>query len=707
MGTVSDKLTYLNTTKVKIKDAINLTGANITDDTFRSYPDKLKQAYVDIINNGTDELYSNFPKVSQTGEEIALNGTYNAPMGIELKGNTEQTTYTGKNLFHDLSSTKSEVRGVSVTNNNDGSITINGTYDKTGNLNIFLTESNQETSGYTNNMTLLKANTQYSISATLINGTMSNTNLNLYVSSRTTDDYTFAWNYKQISYSNGKWSITFTTDSSDIYLGGLRFSFISSMSEEFNNAKFVIQVEQGTATDYEPYVGGVPSPNPDYPQDIQVVKGNNTINVHGKNLFNKNSTVQGILNADGTIGSGGSYQTSDFIKIDSTKTYTKNVSGSRRIKLYDKNKNVISTESYEDILDFNVAKTFTIPYSNAVYIRYSLANANVETNQLEQGTTATTYQAYTSTDYSVNLGSMELCKIGDYQDLILKSTGKNLFDVNGNVYNGTIDKVNNGFRLTNDSNYRVLGISFTNPIPAGTYKMTYTIRNSTVSNVSNVQGSIRDDSGALANYSINNTGETTFTISSEANKLYIYISSTQEQSGVTITLDDFMISTIGGDYEPDGKVWYKKGYIGKVVLDGSNVAFTQKSGSFKNTIWMTDTNYPNNLRILSNYFVEYTSTYPYDNDVEGIYLENNRIKCAFGLNSDLTTLQLANNWLSTHNTTVYYALATPTTTEITDTDLINQLNTLKNAKSIDDKTFINQTNADLSFIISASALSKN
>lgn len=33
-------------------------------------------------------------------------------------------------------------------------------------------------------------------------------------------------------------------------------------------------------------------------------------------------------------------------------------------------------------------------------------------------------------------------------------------------------------------------------------------------------------------------------------------------------------------------------------------------------------------------------------------------------------------WLSTHNTTVYYVLAEPTTTEITNATLISQLNAL-------------------------------
>ena len=90
MGTTSEKLTYLNTTKGKIKDSINLTGANITTEPFRQYSTKLQDAYVDIINNGTSTLYSNFPKVNSEGTSLTLNNTYQAPMVNVIKGNTIQ-----------------------------------------------------------------------------------------------------------------------------------------------------------------------------------------------------------------------------------------------------------------------------------------------------------------------------------------------------------------------------------------------------------------------------------------------------------------------------------------------------------------------------------------------------------------------------------------------------------------------------------------
>ena len=85
------KLEYLNETKNKIKNSINLTGVNITnEDTFRSYAGKLKQGLLDILNNGNDYLYNNFPQTTGTGTNITLNNTLEAPIKSELLGNTSQ-----------------------------------------------------------------------------------------------------------------------------------------------------------------------------------------------------------------------------------------------------------------------------------------------------------------------------------------------------------------------------------------------------------------------------------------------------------------------------------------------------------------------------------------------------------------------------------------------------------------------------------------
>ena len=105
MGTTSEKLTYLNTTKGLIKDKLNLGGANITTEPFRQYSSKLMGIYKDFLANGTDTLWNNWEKVSGSGETLTLNNTMEGKMKVDLKGNTSQESTTGKNLyaFGDLS----------------------------------------------------------------------------------------------------------------------------------------------------------------------------------------------------------------------------------------------------------------------------------------------------------------------------------------------------------------------------------------------------------------------------------------------------------------------------------------------------------------------------------------------------------------------------------------------------------------------------
>ena len=57
-------------------------------------------------------------------------------------------------------------------------------------------------------------------------------------------------------------------------------------------------------------------------------------------------------------------------------------------------------------------------------------------------------------------------------------------------------------------------------------------------------------------------------------------------------------------------------------------------------------------------------------------------------NTPFTSISDFKTWLSTHNTIVYYILATPTSIEITDTTLISQLEAINNAKSYEGQTNI-------------------
>lgn len=127
----------------------------------------------------------------------------------------------------------------------------------------------------------------------------------------------------------------------------------------------------------------------------------------------------------------------------------------------------------------------------------------------------------------------------------------------------------------------------------------------------------------------------------------------------------------------DGAWNYRAG-AGSVIFDGVNNKFESKSGSTANTIWMSPAKYEveNKVIVMCNRF-NGNSGNLYDRDGIGIYAENKRLKVAFGLNSELTTLELANNWLVNNPLYVIYPTTTPTYTPITDQALISALDKLE------------------------------
>lgn len=170
----------------------------------------------------------------------------------EHKGNSYRVDFGGKNEFHDYYQITDTNNGITRTLTDNG-IKLNGTYNKSANMDLWLTKSTS--AGYSNNMTLLKANTQYTISIRAISGSFNISNITCNLSSRTVADKTFAWNYQTLTLSNNVWKKTFTP-TTDIYVGGVRLYFNkSNTTAVFNNAELGIQIEKGTTdTQFSPYV---------------------------------------------------------------------------------------------------------------------------------------------------------------------------------------------------------------------------------------------------------------------------------------------------------------------------------------------------------------------------------------------------------------------------------------------------------------------
>lgn len=202
------------------------------------------------------------------------------------------------------------------------------------------------------------------------------------------------------------------------------------------------------------------TPNPDYPQNIQVVTGDNTIKVEGKNLFDLSTLFKNkfggdtasnngitFTNNNGTINlSGTATDTAEcvigvwngpapLIELDSSQTYT--------LKIFGKEKSgntVVCGVDIRGIKNGSISKiiygsnnTDTIEltgWSSIVYIdiytQYTSGaiNKNISIQLVKGSTIPTTYTPYVSQSYPISLGTMELCKIVDYQDYIYKENGK-------------------------------------------------------------------------------------------------------------------------------------------------------------------------------------------------------------------------------------------------------------------------------------------
>lgn len=438
------------------------------------------------------------------------------------------------------------------------------------------------------------------------------------------------------------------------------------------------------------------TPTPDSPQDIHVVTGDNTIKVEGKNLLNANGIYSSTstTNLQRTYENGiatliwssgfNFYMTVDSsnttpLPIDNTKTYTLSFyhkGNALNLRFDEGNANIITTSNDSDYTRY----TYTFTNLSQFIIKFvrsdNSGTAYLKDFQLEYDSTATIYTPYTSQTYPINLGSIELCKIGDYQDSFLRTSGKNLCS---------------GVEKQSNANMRF----YCDKLDSKTFTISFKINESLISNtiyliVNGSQigsvGTLTTDSNLRVSRTITMTDEQLQLIQNSTTWWFLLYKSGANFTEPTEAQIEY--GTSSTPYEPYGSgEWYKKAEIGKTIYTGSET-------------WYESTNYyqaiisPRGIgnQALSSHFTlgasnGFTTTAGYFRIWD---------KTTFQTSSALTT------WLGTHNTILYYALETPTYTPITDSTLIGQLDTIK--KSYNEQTNISQTNDDLPFILDVSAL---
>lgn len=656
MGTTAEKLSYLNETKTKIKNALE-TPSN----TFRDYPTLIKK-YIDnqptkIVTDGICNNAVELPIVS-----------------LGADGNSEQEATAGYQLF--------DWNGVSTP-------TI-ATYENgvaklmwTGGFDVFFLNNSEQ---YLNDLDTTK---EYTISFKHKGNAirMSNYATSQYnVDTNNDNDYV-------------KYSFTVT---------GVSFIRLDVIRKDTSGTAYIKELMVYEGTDdklYEKYTEGIPSPNPDYKQDIEVIDG--------CNIFNGNFTTNGIWKDDGTINytiQSKLYWRTDFVKIPNKNIFFSdnklNIFSSAKLLEFDADKKYITSNKIYQV-NSNLNKVSLNENTKFIAIQWDLQNeAEIESLftefQITEGTTQKPYLPHGA--------------IG------LEQSGKNKFDnrvqsqLNNNAKDTTLDK-NKRITLTQATySYAVFKIKQNVSDYAGKVvrlKADFTKSNSNLNPKYGVllgdanysQGRQLMGESTVSGYTINFNLPSTFENGKEY--LYVRLYATVDKEG---NIDDYVdfnniILTIDNEdmtYEPyhepktilidlngneldkvgdikdkliihrNGEVEIEK-RIEKVNLKNVTSWFQDKELSNSNRFYTNEIIYANSNLTLSNYF-KYSNIQNINTvDEQGLCVVNNR-QIALRINKTLVTnVNELKQWLLEHDVEVYYQLINAEIIKLPSIATIHQL----------------------------------
>lgn len=353
-----------------------------------------------------------------TGSNITIDDSVVNKMNILPLGNCEQDTYTGKNKY--------DVGQLSTIT--DSGITFTPLYE-----NGLLQYININGTATANTFYQLKKIT-LSAGNYILNGCIGGS----------TNTYQIGINFggSRINGVDGDISFTLSEEKT------MTESFIRiANGTAANNIKIYPMIRLATVTDdtYEPYTGGIPSPNPSYPQDIKVVTGNNSVVVCNENLLDLSNITEGYLvQTNGNLVANTSYGASDYIPVKANQSYCQNSTNTYYGAFYDTSKNYVSA----------IQNQVVITPAVDGYVRVSFLLTNKDSVSVNKGTTPITYIQGKSQTATLTLGSLYLGGIGDNRDYINPDTKKKIGVIDYVVLDGdeefAKDDENNVFTISKD-----------------------------------------------------------------------------------------------------------------------------------------------------------------------------------------------------------------------------------------------------------------
>lgn len=277
-------------------DAVNKAVESIVADREQIAKNKTDIALLkEDLSNKITKFYA-----SNQGETHITDSDNGKIQYMKVFGKSEQKKYNGYQLLPlaPINKTTGEKLNLPYTENgitvdiaNDGiGYTLRGTNTLDRQVDVYLCMGNEFD---------IDAGT-YTRSGKIING---NSNVRIISGSGLKNDGVF-------EYKDYKSDFTFTETVEKGKSGNFLIRILQNATV---NATVYFQIEKGSvAHDYEPYTGGIPSPSPEYPQEIKSVV-NPIIKVRGKNLLRYpyvegNVHMNGIVftdNKDGSISVSG------------------------------------------------------------------------------------------------------------------------------------------------------------------------------------------------------------------------------------------------------------------------------------------------------------------------------------------------------------------------------------------------------------------
>ena len=679
MGTIAEKLTYLNTTKIKLRDSLNKFGSSIlSTDTFRSYDTKL------------NEIYDKLPKITSTGQGLTITDVQNGLLDdFKMIGtDLEQNTTNGNQLVNFGSPTTGNPL-ITLSFNNE-ILTLTGESGQYVGIqyDLYNVITNSNNAGKT-----IKFGYK---SISNITGSGSIAQINIYYKDSTPNIY------RSLINRQGSISSTYTipNDTSNIRSAALVL-YTNNGSPASTGS---VTIEEPLAyfdnnNTYEPYTNGA-SPNPDYPQQIKVVEGRQTITDKGKNLLNTrtvNGTQNGItISYDETTHiytfNGTCTQDNTLFMLSDksinfiagvTKSITYWVDGSCANYCYMRHYNPgYSLGCIYPILELSENNPKIVTTSQSTFLN----PANLTSIRFNNGSVATNFKIKVMVTDDDNTDYEPYYEPVSYN---IDLHGKNVFDLEKYPFTSKVAYSSTGYQELNWTGYS--GIKDYFPVNGNT---TYSFSNSTGLDI--YYGLVFYDKNKTI---ISNITAHTTTFTTPSNCEYIRFSIHTEELPTWVQIEegstttnyeeyyDYKLAKIPNTdyknriYKNNGN-WYFEENVKRVVLDGSE---NWGYGNITNVFYTTSiTNYAINNNIpLSNYYTgisnvsgasdmgsKNNNTISFINvsgeNTPRFYIKDTRYTSA----SDTSNLK---TWLSSNNLEMWYILDNSVTTQITNTTLINQL----------------------------------